>query len=147
MKTLLALLVLLAAVPAHALERGKLGVGPILGVPFGVTGKYWLDGRRAIQAATGITEGDFSFSSDLLVHFADWLPRRKELGPVPVYLGAGLKYKAERKTFLGIRFVGGVSVRNKDKSVEVFAEIAPVLRFAPSEGMAMDGAVGARWYF
>jgi len=43
--------------------------------------------------------------------------------------------------------VGGVSFFSSAQPIELFAEVAPVLRFAPSEGGAFDGGVGARWYF
>lgn len=145
MKLLLLLLVLLAA-PASALEAGKLGAGVLLGVPFGATGKYWLDDKKALQGALGVSDGDLTLTSDLLLHFDDVLPRKK-VGNMPVYGGLGIKYKAETRDFVGIRFVAGVAVYSKDLRNEVFFEGAPVLRISPNEGAAFDGAVGLRHYF
>lgn len=136
----------LLAAPARAYEGGKLGAGVILGVPFGATAKYWLSDRHTVQSALGVSDGDLTVSADVLRNFNDLLPR-KRAGRLPVYVGLGLKYKAERKTFLGLRFVGGVSLFQTKKSLEFFAEVAPVLRLAPNEGAAFDGGVGVRRYF
>ncbi len=136
----------LGALSARADEDGKLGAGVILGVPFGATAKCWLSDRHAVQSALGVSDGDLTVSADVLHNFNDLLPR-KHAGRLPVYVGLGLKYKAERKTFLGLRFVGGVSLFQTKKSLEFFAEVAPVLRLAPNEGAAFDGGVGVRRYF
>ena len=133
-------------VSARAEERGKLGVGAILGVPFGATGKYWIDDRYAVQSALGVSDGDLTVSADALRHFNDVLPR-KRAGRLPLYAGLGLKYKAERRTFIGLRFVGGVSFFRTKSSLEFFAEVAAVLRLAPNEGQAFDGGVGLRRSF
>ncbi len=145
MRYLLLGLALLAA-PASATEKGKFGAGLILGVPFGGTGKYWLDDMKAFQGALGASDGDLTMTGDLLWHFDEWLPRKKE-GKLPLYAGLGVKYKAEARDFVGIRFVGGLALYSKDHRTELFFEGAPVLRLSPSEGAAFDGAAGIRRYF
>lgn len=148
MRTLRAAVLLAAlAVPAAALDAGKLGVGPVLGVPFGATGKYWIGPREAAQAHLGVSDGDLTFSSDFLLHFYDWMARRRADAQLPLYAGVGVKYKAERETFFGLRFVGGAALYDKSRRYEIFFEVAPVLRLAPSEGAAFDGAAGLRRYF
>jgi hypothetical protein len=147
MRLLLLAAVLLAALPAAALEPGRLGVGPVLGVPFGVTGKYWTGDREAVQPHLGVSDGDLSFSSDYLLHFFDWMPRKRADAELPLYAGVGIKYKAEQDSFFGLRFVGGAALYDKSRRFEFFLEIAPVVRLAPSEGAAFDGAVGLRRYF
>ena len=146
MRTTFALLMILAALPASASQKGKFGAGAILGVPFGATAKYWIDERIAAQAALGVSDGDLTTSADALYNFDDVLPR-KRAGRLPLYAGLGLKLKSERRTFAGFRVVGGVSFFAAKDPLEFFAEVAPVIRFAPSEGAALDGAVGVRWYF
>ncbi len=141
------LLLLLAAAPASALERGQFGVGPVLGVPFGATGKYWFSEREAVQSHLGVSDGDLSFATDYLLHFDEVLPRKRPDMKVPLYAGVGLKYKAERRDFFGLRFVGGAALYDKERRWELFLEVAPVVRLAPSEGAAFDGAVGLRRYF
>jgi hypothetical protein len=144
MKLLLAALLLL---PAAARAEGRLGVGVVAGVPFGVTAKYEIDARSAAQSHLGVSDGDLTWNADFLRLFPDALPRRRPDLRAPLYAGLGLKIKSERRTFAGIRFVGGVSLYDSKRPYEFFAEVAPVLRFAPSEGGAFDGAVGVRRYF
>jgi hypothetical protein len=146
MKRLFLVCLAFAAVSARADGGGKLGAGVILGVPFGATAKYWVDDRHAVQTALGVSDGDLTVSADVLRNFNDLLPRKRP-GRLPVYVGLGLKYKAERRTFVGLRFVGGISFFQTKKSLEFFAEMAPVLRLAPNEGAAFDGGVGVRRYF
>ncbi len=135
------------AVPAGAAENEKLGVGVVLGVPFGVTAKYWLDSQYAVQSHLGVSEGNLTLNADVLKNFDQILPRKRPGTRLPLYAGLGLKFKTETETFVGIRFVGGVSMFHSKKPIEFFAEVAPVLRLAPNEGGAFDGAVGVRRYF
>lgn len=144
------LLALLAAAPAAAAAPepapGSLGVGAYFGVPFGATVKYNVDSKLAADAAFGVQNGDFAAQTDVLVRLpeAGLKPRVGSLAP---YLGLGLKLIDERRTFLGVRFVGGLSYLAEHSPVEAFAEIGPTLRVAPSAGGAIDGGVGIRYYF
>lgn len=147
MRPLLLSAMLLAAAPASALDAGKLGVGPVLGVPFGVTGKYWTGDKEAVQAHLGVSDGNLTFASDFLLHFYDWMPRKRADAELPLYAGVGIKYKGERRDFFGLRFVGGAALYDKSRRYEIFMEVAPVLRLAPDEGAAFDGAFGLRRYF
>lgn len=135
-----------SAAPLRAAEQKKLGAGVILGVPFGLTGKYWFDPRYAVQAAVGASEGNLVVSGDYLMHFDDVLPKKRE-GRLPLYAGVGVKLKTESRFFFGLRFVGGIAFFHSRQPLELFAEIAPVVRLAPSEGAAFDGGVGIRYYF
>jgi hypothetical protein len=143
---LLAVLLAAVAVPASAADE-KLGVGAVLGVPFGVTAKYWIDKVYAVQSHLGVSDGDFTLDADFLKNFNDALPRKRPGLRMPLYAGIGLKLKTETDTFVGVRFVGGVSLFHSTNPYEFFAEVAPVLRLAPREGGAFDGAVGFRRYF
>ncbi len=143
---LLLLLLAVAAAPASAAGE-KFGVGGVLGVPFGVTAKYLINPGYAVQSHLGVSDGLFTMNVDLLKNFDKILPRKNPATRIPLYAGLGLKVKTETDTFVGIRFVGGVSLFHTTKPYEFFAEVAPVLRFAPSEGGAFDGAVGFRRYF
>ena len=147
--TLLAVLLAAAsgAAAVRAAEVPKLGAGVVLGVPFGVTAKYWLDSRYVVQSHLGVSEGNFTLNADFLENFDQVLPRKHSKDRIPLYAGLGLKLKTETDTFVGIRFVGGVALLHSKKQYEFFAEVAPVLRLAPSAGGAMDGAVGFRRYF
>ena len=86
-------------------------------------------------------------SADFLKNFDQVLPRKIPGSRMPVYAGLGLKVKSERNTFVGLRFVGGVSMFHSTKPIEFFMEVAPVLRVSPSADGSLDGAVGVRFYF
>ena len=121
-KKLLAVLLFaaFAAAPAAAADE-KFGAGVVLGVPFGVTAKYWLDSRYAVQSHLGVSDGDFTMDADLLKNFDGILPRKVPGYRMPLYAGLGLKFKTETDTFVGIRFVGGVSMFHSKKHIEFFA--------------------------
>jgi len=146
-QALLAGLLVAVGASARAAEIPKFGAGVVLGVPFGVTAKYWLDPRYAVQTHLGVSDGDLNVNADFLRNFDSVLPRKVPGTRIPVYAGLGLKFKGERETFIGIRFVGGVSMFHSKKPVEFFFEVAPVLRLAPNEGGTFDGAFGIRRYF
>jgi hypothetical protein len=145
--SLLAVVLAAAAVPARAANVPKLGAGVVLGVPFGVTAKYWLDPQYAVQSHLGVSDGNFTMNADLLKNFDGVLPRKIPSARMPIYLGLGLKVKSETDTFFGIRFVAGVSMFHSTKPIEFFMEVAPVLRVSPSADGSIDGAVGVRLYF
>jgi len=140
-------LVLLRGAPAQAQEKpGQLGLGFIAGTPLGASAKYMLSRDFAADFALGAEGGDFDMHSDLLVHLRDLLPQPQK-GKLPFYLGLGFKIRTESDTFFGLRFVGGASYLVQDQPIEFFAEIAPVLRLAPSPDGDIDGGVGVRYYF
>ncbi|MBI5239881.1 MAG: hypothetical protein HY926_05375 [Elusimicrobia bacterium] len=127
-------------------EPNQLGVGAYIGTPFGFSAKYLIDKRNAVDLAFGAQGGDLDFHFDVLTHFRD-LPKQPPKGKLAPYVGLGLKVKDEREALWGMRFLGGCAYLIKDTPLEAFAEIAPVLRLAPSVGSNLDGGVGLRYYF
>lgn len=141
------LVVVLGGAAVQAAEIPQFGAGVVLGVPFGLTAKYWFNARYALQSHLGVSDGNLMLNADFLKNFNQVLPRKVPGTRLPLYAGLGLKLKTERDTFIGIRFVGGVSLFHSKKPIEFFAEVAPVLRLLPSEGGTFNGAVGVRRYF
>jgi hypothetical protein len=127
-------------------EPSQLGVGAYIGTPFGFSAKYLIDKRFAADLAFGVQGGDFDIHADMLVHFRE-LPKQPPKGKFAPYVGLGFKIKDESEALFGMRFVGGTSYLIQGTPLEAFAEIAPVLRFAPSLGSNLDGGVGLRYYF
>lgn len=135
------------SVPAAAQESaGDFGAGVYIGVPFGATAKYLLTNDYAVSAALGAQGGDFDMHADFVTHLRDIVPQPAQ-GKLPLHLGLGLKINAQRDTFFGIRFVGGGAYLLPRHPIEIFAELVPVLRMAPSVGSNLDGGVGLRYYF
>ncbi|MBI5241335.1 MAG: hypothetical protein HY926_12755 [Elusimicrobia bacterium] len=138
---------LCAAGTAAAQEQpGQIGVGAYIGTPFGFSAKYLIDRRNAVDAAFGVQDGDLDMHLDFLTHFRD-MSHQPPQGRLAPYLGLGLKVKDEPDALFGIRFLGGLSYAFPKAPLEAFAEIAPVLRMAPSLGSGVDGGVGLRYYF
>lgn len=137
----------LAAVPASAQEKGgDLGIGFIAGAPMGFSAKYLLNRSLAVDTALGVEGGDFTAQADLLTHLHGLLPKPAK-GSLPLYLGLGWKFKDERRNFFGIRFVAGASYIVENQPLELFAEIAPILRVEPDTAGCIGGGVGLRYYF
>ncbi len=134
---------------ARAGHTGNLGVGAILGAPTGLTAKYWASEMFAIDGAMAWHFSDdsrFQIHSDALWHFM--IPNVKlSEGILPGYLGLGLRVLAGYHPEAGIRIPVGLSYLFGSAPLEAFAEVAPVARFAPDSGIAVDGGVGLRVYF
>lgn len=140
--------VLLCARAQAQEQPGQLGVGVYLGTPFGFSGKYLIDSNLAFASAVGVQGDDLDLHFDLINHFRDvdsrFQPREGRFAP---YLGLGIKLKDQKDTLFGFRFVGGVAFVFPRAPIELFGEIAPVLRLAPSAGSNFDGGAGLRYYF
>jgi len=132
-------------------KRGLFGIGVVLGEPTGISGKYWLDERTAIDGAFGYSFGDrFRLSIDYLVHGTT------ANGPDFLFyygLGGamagnrGYIAKSRRSDFaLGARGVIGVSYLFKRAPFDAFLEIAPIVFIAPPLGLSMDFCFGIRVY-
>jgi len=130
-------------------QAGDFGAGAYIGSPTGLTGKYWLSDSRALDGALAWKEGDenrFEIAVDHLWHYA-FITNPSIDGRLPFYFGLGLRVLAGDDSEAGLRLPLGVSFLCKDVPVEFFAEIAPVVRFAPDTGAGIDGGVGVRYYF
>lgn len=136
----------------YGASSGDQGVGVMLGNPTGVSGKFWLDDRVAIDGAFGIAQGELDTHVTLLLHDEQLL---KTLGiqktssakVLPVYIGAGPRILFDDDTEVGLRVPLGLSYFPDKSEWEFFGELAPVIRFTPSSGLDLDFAVGARYYF
>jgi hypothetical protein len=157
----LGILVAAALIPAAA-RAGALGLGVIAGEPTGVSLKYWLDGRHAVDAGVG-----WSFSENESLHLhADYLWHDFGLlrpgdvkGRLPVYYGVGARLKMqddgdgdghgsnEDDALFGARFPLGIAWISSSAPVDVFLEIAPVLDLLPGTDLSFNAAIGVRYWF
>lgn len=125
-----------------------MGVGLLLGAPTGMSMKYWVGPYTAWDAAIGVRSEDLQVHTDYL-----WNPETfpLEYGSLPIYLGMGVRLHAkddhDEDTVFGIRLVGGASFHFPEHPIELFAEIAPSVRVAPSLGGDVDAGIGVRYYF
>jgi len=144
---LVAVVLTVAAPDARAQQKG-FGLGVILGEPTGFSFKGWIDSRSAIDAGLAwsfLHETTIHVHVDYLLH-TDGLTKRSDL---PFYYGIGGRIKAGGvgDDRIGIRIVGGLVYFVPSSPIDLFLEIVPVLDFAPSTDLQVNGGFGARYYF
>lgn len=149
MKKLLTLICLLAAAngPLWAQTAGEFGAGVVLGSPTGITGKYWLNDTRALDAGLGF-DSDVLIYGDYLWHSFTVLPQPAE-GKLPLYLGLGLQVGDTHhdNTSLSLRAVGGIAYWLPKNPIEIFFELVPTFHLADHGGSDLNAGLGLRYYF
>jgi hypothetical protein len=159
------------ATSAHAAHSNSsvtsrpFGLGAILGEPTGITGKYWMDHRAAIDGTLS-----FSFShyfliySDYLYHFPGAFGHSSEfVSQLNPYIGVGLELliqtedtgRNDRHYFrsddgsvgLAVRIPLGIEWRPVTAPIGVFVELAPGVGVIPATYGFLQGGVGIRFYF
>jgi len=161
---------------AHPTEVGysrRYGVGAVVGDPTGLSGKVWVGGTNAIDLGVGFYgyglrggcfrerdgrqvcdrrygHGSTSLHLDYLwegklIQRAAQLDWHVGVGARMFFLGDPCAYDCWNA---GVRAPIGLDLTFHQPSfLEVFLEIAPVLYFAPSTFLAMEGGLGVRGYF
>ncbi|MBM75437.1 MAG: hypothetical protein CMK59_08540 [Proteobacteria bacterium] len=139
---------------AESITPGAVGLGVAIGSPAGFCGKLKLSELQALQFSTGSSLGvlgSISVSGDFVQHLP---PLTSDDDPYVVtpYLGVGgsinaRSYLGVSMVYVGPRGVGGVSVFPKELPVDFFVEMAPTLFLFESLTWAVEGSLGARYYF
>ncbi|MFP4164251.1 MAG: hypothetical protein ACLFQB_04520 [Chitinispirillaceae bacterium] len=128
--------------PQTQLPRYEIGV--VLGQPTGLSGKYWLSRRSAVDGvlAWAFSEGGrFEVHADYLFHYYFDVPQ----GNLPAYLGAGAAVYIRDETTVGARIPFGVSYIFDRAPLSAFLEIAPIVDLVPSTAFGISGGVGIRF--
>ena len=122
-----------------------LGFGAAMGQPFGVTAKYWLSSSVAVDGFMGYHfNHNFDTHMDYLWHsFSSFYVSS---GRLPFYLGVGGRVLLGDDSQLGLRGPIGVSYLFPNDPVELFAELAPVVKITSGVGLDIDGVLGVRVY-
>lgn len=124
------------------------GAGLMLGEPTGLSAKYWLSERGALDFGVA-----WSFGNETALHMhADYLFHEFDLvkvddEPLIFYWGGGVRLKFENQTKFGIRIPVGLAYELKRDPLEFFLELAPIVNLAPKTSASINAAVGARYYF
>lgn len=135
---------------AHA-DHGSIGAGVVLGIPTGLSGKFWLSQKDAIDVALGwnFEERWFALQTGYLYnHSID-----VSSGFLAAYIGVGGLFEAvpladERpidKMYLSGRIPLGLEYIYEP--ISFFAEVDPLLSLYPGLGFHFGGGVGFRFYF
>jgi hypothetical protein len=139
--------------PAEGISRSKgvFGIGVVLGEPSGVSGKYWLSERTAVDGAFGYSFGDrYRVSVDYLIHqdafdSPDFLLHYGIGGAIAGDRGYVTKSRTGNFA-LGVRGVIGIDYLFKRAPLDAFLEVAPIMFVAPPFGISIDFCFGIRVY-
>lgn len=155
-KSLVAVLALVLATGAVA-RQGEFGLGLMLGDPTGVTGKYWLDEKSAVDAAAAwsLNDEDFNLHVDYLVHSFEKLKEEPAQWAFHYGIGARLRFPEDNNgngnenddATLGVRVPLGLDLYPSKLPLEFFIEVAPVMDLVPDTDFDMEFGLGARFYF
>jgi hypothetical protein len=131
-------------------QKKTIGVGIMVGEPTGISLKYWMSSKDAIDGGIGMS---FYKASSLHLH-ADYLYHDFKLFSenFPFYLGVGgrLKMNNNEKEFdtqLGIRVPFGLAYMPSTSPLDAFLEIVPILDFITKGEFSFNSAIGVRYYF
>lgn len=168
---ILAASVLLSPSPAsaHPARGGDFGLGLILNEPTGLTGKYFLSKRDAIDFHLGSAGwaggwGGVGLYGDYLFHFDTGL--RSSALVMPLYVGPGLGviFNTDKNRYctkfhcyyyddgraglwLSVRVPLGLALWFKRFAGELFLEVVPTVYIIPGAYFDLQGALGFRFYF
>jgi hypothetical protein len=155
-----------AAAPAPATaqpaEKGRLGLGIILGEPTGVSAKLFLGARSAtavdVAAGSAVVNGGLQVHADYLWH--PLVLTQEEKFALPLYLGPGVRFLDDQRGrdandyHLGLRLVVGLAFDFTTVPLDVFVEIAGVGDYIFSNdsqqrgfGLGLNGGAGVRYWF
>jgi hypothetical protein len=154
MKRIIATILVLASVLSvgrASSDKGRLGIGVVLGAPTGFSAKYWQSQRVAYQGSIGgMFKGGLMMGVDYLVH-EKALPNPD----LPFYYGAGMFIgdagfggpTYSRGSFaLGIRGAFGVDYLVPNHPFDIAIELGPALLLTPAIGMGLELSVAIRFY-
>lgn len=150
LKHLVILLIVSLAANVSAMERNKFGIGVIIGEPTGITGKYMLNNKNAIDAGVGWKTGgdnELHIYGDYLFHLYDVIEVPK--GQLPIYFGGGARWvsREDKDDKFGIRVPIGVEYLFEDLPLGAFIELVPVLNLTPDTDFDLEAGTGIRYFF
>jgi len=165
-KYLIPILAILMIVTASFAQRSGFGLGIIIGEPTGITGKYWLSGKSAIDGAIAwsMHGENLHLHGDYLVHKFDLIKVSK--GSFPFYYGIGARFRFgdnDHNDFIdhdhswwgnhhhddvfGIRVPFGLDYLFGSDPFDIFLEVVPILDLVPDTEVNFNAAIGFRFWF
>ena len=106
----------------------RIGAGIIVGEPTGLSFKYWLTEKTALDAGLAwsfVDENAFQIQADYLIHNFNLIKVSK--GKLPFYFGIGGRLKFSNEVILGVRVPLGLAYLFSDEPIDIFLEIVPIL--------------------
>lgn len=134
-------------------EEKQIGVGVYMGEPMGLTGKFYLAEKTALQgvAAWSFFDEAFTVIGDFVFDVHDLAESNSDYA-MPVYVGVGAKFVAENSnanndSTFGLHVPIGIAWQSTDAPIEIAFEIAPGLHLAPESKFDINGGIAFRYYF
>lgn len=159
MKKTLRILAFLAFVFPVSLQAGSLdyktlGVGPVIGEPIGVNGRYFFNDQIAFDMTVGYAAADgfVEFAPAALIYLRRILELDgRNFTIVPYYgggfrTGPGVARRHDGEWFGAFRIPIGVSLVIADGTFEITGEIGNGFEFAPHSEYDLTGNIGLRYY-
>ena len=137
---------------SYAQDR-PFGFGVMVGEPTGFSAKLWTSNSNAFDFGLGwsiIGKGNDSGSginihADYLWHAWNAVNSTEQL---PLYYGIGGRFRGGgNEGSFAVRGVLGIAWMPRQTTIDIFLEAAPSIELTPSTGLAVDAAVGVRYYF
>jgi len=149
-------------------QKSGFGLGIIVGEPTGITGKYWLSSKSAIDGAIAwsLHGESLHLHGDYLIHKFDVFKVSK--GSLPLYFGVGVRvrfddyehyydhhdhhyyddhYDNDHHARIGIRIPVGLDYLFAHDPIDIFFEIVPILDLTPDTDFGFNAAIGFRYFF
>ncbi|MDZ4660607.1 MAG: hypothetical protein SGJ18_03190 [Pseudomonadota bacterium] len=158
-RNIIFLFFILSSVSAKS-ASSTFGAGIVLGDPSAISGKYWLESKRAIDMGLGWDSGsNLLVFADYLFHYPEWLANVGHGAKLMPYIGLGGLIKLysdendkrrsndDNSMRLVFRVPVGIEWLPREFPVGLFAELVPGLRIYPNTSTDIGAGIGARFYF
>ena len=125
----------------------KFGFGVILGEPTGLTGKYFSNPESAVDMGLAYSFSDYLLMyADKLWHFPETFNQKKDdfVNRLSPYMGVGAGVFLGKSSLFDVRVPFGLSWLPIKPTIEIFLELVPALRLAPSTALDFGGGIGVR---
>lgn len=161
---ILAAILIVFASSAQAARADGFGLGFVIGSPTAISGKMYLDSRRAWDAGLSYDFDDsITVYGDYLRHWPSAFSSRREqfLRELSPYLGIGGLFHNSRDPYLNkknqrrnesvanlaVRVPLGIEWLTSAVPLGVFIELVPSVFIAPEVDVSLMGGIGLRYYF
>jgi len=137
---------LAGSVFSQSIPDPVLEIGLGMGEPTGLTIKYWMTEKTAVDVGAG-----WSAKKKLLDVYLDYQYHyfwsefdAKEL---PIYTGAGIMASLNSDFMVGLRIPFGTEYLIEGPRLVAFAQVAPTFRIIKKPGLFVSGGLGIRYAF
>ena len=129
-------------------SNSRFGIGIIIGAPTGISAKYYINDKHAIDLGIGwsLSKNVVRLHSDYLFH--DYKLINDAINfPIIFNFGGGVKLLFSDSIEIGFRIPLGLLYNFQKPPIDIFFEVVPILELIPDTKLGLDAALGARFYF